>query len=479
MDAYTPPSQRHLSRPRRQAYQGLWFIASMALPALTIAGILLNPVLAADDDDPPDEHVVQPGDTLNRIADQYGITAEALAEANGISDPDRIFVGQVLVIPHENESGSGLIHEVQPGDSLASIASRYGLPIEEIAVANGISSSAAIGAGQRLLIPQLNSADSLGERDYASYTLGRGDSLYRVSVLFGVPVEDIIAANSLSSPASIYPGLSIRVPLIDAGELPQPETPQRSHTVAPGETLRRIALQYGVTVDGIIAENGLRSSSLSAGQVLLIPYVSASARPADAVAATSYRVEPGDSLNSIAMEFGVTSNALRAANNLSSSTLIPGQVLTIPTAHAGASSVAYASIGPGLCEATSSVAVGSGYFLVPVRQYVLTQRYHPWHGGVDLAWDTGEPILAADSGVVVFSGWNSAGYGNLLVIDHGNGWRSYYAHLESLFVACDEAVERGQLVAAMGSTGNSSGPHLHFELLRYGVAVDPEGYLRF
>jgi murein DD-endopeptidase MepM/ murein hydrolase activator NlpD len=88
----------------------------------------------------------------------------------------------------------------------------------------------------------------------------------------------------------------------------------------------------------------------------------------------------------------------------------------------------------------------------------------------------GEPIRAADRGVVVYSGWNTWGYGNLIVVDHGNGWQTVYAHLYAVQVGCGGIVNRGETVGYGGSTGNSTGPHLHFEMVYNGVRVDPHGY---
>jgi murein DD-endopeptidase MepM/ murein hydrolase activator NlpD len=90
----------------------------------------------------------------------------------------------------------------------------------------------------------------------------------------------------------------------------------------------------------------------------------------------------------------------------------------------------------------------------------------------------GNPIYAADTGVVVYAGWNNFGYGNVVVIDHGNGWQTLYAHMETLAVGCGSYVYAGDYIAGMGSTGNSSGPHLHFEMMHdaYGK-VNPNLYL--
>lgn len=98
------------------------------------------------------------------------------------------------------------------------------------------------------------------------------------------------------------------------------------------------------------------------------------------------------------------------------------------------------------------------------------------HTGLDLATSSGTPIAAAASGTVTFSGWKGS-YGNLLVISHGNGVQTYYAHCSKLYVSAGTQVSQGQTIAAVGSTGNSTGPHLHFEVRVNGVAYNPERYL--
>lgn len=123
---------------------------------------------------------------------------------------------------------------------------------------------------------------------------------------------------------------------------------------------------------------------------------------------------------------------------------------------------------------------GDGQLLTPVSGYRMTSGFGPrWgrtHLGVDLALPTGSKISAADSGTVIFSGYEG-GYGNLVKIDHGNGIVTYYAHCSELRVEQGQAVTKGQAIAAVGSTGNSTGPHLHFEVRVDGKNVDPMSYL--
>ncbi len=121
--------------------------------------------------------------------------------------------------------------------------------------------------------------------------------------------------------------------------------------------------------------------------------------------------------------------------------------------------------------------LGSGYFSWPVNGYILTQEYWSGHPGLDLATDFRQPIFAADSGTVVFSGWDDTGYGYFVVIDHGNGYKTTYGHNEANLVSVGQTVVQGQQIAEAGSTGNSTGDHLDFRILYNGVFLNPLEYL--
>ncbi len=128
-----------------------------------------------------------------------------------------------------------------------------------------------------------------------------------------------------------------------------------------------------------------------------------------------------------------------------------------------------------------TVVSASGFFTEPA-QGVLTSAYgERWgrsHNGIDIGGEDGSNILAADGGTISFAGWVD-GYGNYLTIDHGNGFETAYAHCSQLLVTQGEAVSQGQVIAYMGNTGNSTGPHLHFEVKREGVFQDPLDYVLY
>jgi len=128
----------------------------------------------------------------------------------------------------------------------------------------------------------------------------------------------------------------------------------------------------------------------------------------------------------------------------------------------------------GQCPGGYSGAVGTGAFVYPADNHTLSgYDFTSIHHGLDFRAKTGNPIYATDSGVIVYAGPNSYGYGNLVVIDHGNGWQSVYGHLSQWNVECGQSVYQGNVIGLAGTTGNSTGPHLHFELRYKGSYVNP------
>lgn len=147
-----------------------------------------------------------------------------------------------------------------------------------------------------------------------------------------------------------------------------------------------------------------------------------------------------------------------------------------PTATPTAHITAVAQVpGAGYCGLVDGIT-GTGQFDWPTANHALTgYLYSPaWgHNGVDIAGSTGDPIYAADTGVVVYSGWNDHGYGYAVILDHGNGYQTIYAHFSEVHVQCAARVEKGETLGLMGSTGWSNGPHLHFELRNQGQPENP------
>jgi murein DD-endopeptidase MepM/ murein hydrolase activator NlpD len=187
------------------------------------------------------------------------------------------------------------------------------------------------------------------------------------------------------------------------------------------------------------------------------------------VQAQSITVRSGDTLSSLSKRHGVSISQLRSLNGLSSDRLRVGQTLRLSSSSASGSS--------------SVERVSSGYErpLWPMMG-VITQRFSyrgpkRGHAGLDLAAPTGTPVYAALSGTVTFSGWNVFGYGQLVTIRGIDGRDYYYAHNSRRLVSKGQRVRQGQMIARVGSTGNSTGPHLHFEIRSGSAIVNPSAIL--
>ncbi len=198
----------------------------------------------------------------------------------------------------------------------------------------------------------------------------------------------------------------------------------------------------------------------------------------------SLKIAKNDTLASIAKEYDVKAEDIAAANKLAdASQLVVGQSLLIP----GGEKETYAAYTPktysGITALSSLVKPGSASPAAgnkmnwPTVGHTITQYYSWQHLAVDIANKLGTPIYAADAGTIEFAGW-STGYGNNIVIDHGGGKKTRYAHLSKFYVKVGQTVGKGETIAAMGSTGWSTGPHVHFEVIINGVKYNPLNYIK-
>lgn len=278
----------------------------------------------------------------------------------------------------------------------------------------------------------------------------------------------------------------------------QPQKPREDvieYQVVEGDTVFGIAEKFGLLPEYILWSNkhilGDNPAFIRPGLTLLIP-------PFDG--AIHKWVGGIDGLNGVAKGFQVTPDVIIdwPGNHLSRATIgdyampniADGTLIFIPHGIGqytdwlpvfSRDNPAVASImGPGSCGTVVDGPYGTGSFMWPTTEtYLSGYDYSPStnHFGIDIAGKLGNPIYAVDDGVVVYSGWNNFGYGNLLVIDHGHGWQSVYAHLNQILKPCGAYVFKGDVVAELGTTGNSSGPHLHFELRNGTQKLDPWSYL--
>ena len=260
--------------------------------------------------------------------------------------------------------------------------------------------------------------------EVVDYTVENGDSVFGIAKKFNIKPETILWANYdqlNDSPDMLSPGMTLRIPPVDGVY----------YELQDNDTLESVAQQFKANVEDIINWPGNKMD-------LSDPKVQAN----------EWIMVPGGE-----REFR--------------SWIVP----QIARGKAGVSKTVY---GPGACEGSYDGAYGSGWFAWPASAHVLSGNdFWSGHLGIDIAAFVGDPVTASDNGVVVFAGWSTGGYGYMVMIDHGNGYQTVYGHLSSVAVSCGQSVYQGQYIGAAGSTGNSTGPHLHFEVRLYGQFVNP------
>lgn len=237
------------------------------------------------------------------------------------------------------------------------------------------------------------------------------------------------------------------------------------YTVQAGDTVYGLAKRFGLRPETIIWANEAltaRPDRLRVGQVLRI-------LPVDGV---YHVVQAGDTLYGLARRFGVTVEEIAHCpyNHLPNpDRLQVGTPLIIPGAEGGGGVprlLHYEGAIP------SHALQGTGSYIWPLRGQI-TQYFRKGHPGLDIGASKGTPVRAVDSGFVIQSAWDDAGYGNCIIIDHGNGVRTLYAHLLAYSVSAGESVEKGQVIGEVGATGRATGPHLHLEFIVQGEWKDP------
>jgi len=265
-------------------------------------------------------------------------------------------------------------------------------------------------------------------------------------------------------------------------------TEVQTYTVVAGDSVFEIAGRFDISPETVLWANydllNDNPDLLSIGMELKIP-------PEDGVI---YQWKEGDTIESVAAQFKADPEAILnwTGNNLDltnpviepgTEILIPGGkrefrqwvIPVIPRGKAGVSPNLY---GPGTCQGGYEGAYGTGTFIWPAANQSLSGNdFWDGHLAIDIAAGEGAPIYASDSGVVVFAGGAYGGYGNMIMIDHGNGFQTLYAHLSSVRVSCGQSVGQGSIIGYSGSTGNSTGPHLHFEIRYLGGFINPWSYL--
>ena len=451
-------------------------------------------------------HVVQRGESLYRISLQYGASISDIADLNGITNTSSIQVGQRLLVPSpaSNIPIEPVTHTVNPGETLGSISANYGVTIDRLIELNEIPNSNQIYTGQLLVI-----------------------------IPGSEPTETASGLETLANDAA-------RTEII-AELRPEAEAPIVLHTVVPGETLFRIAQRYGLTVNELSNANSISDPTrIFVGQQLVIPGIEAADPVVDLPAPLqSLSVRPlifvegetgsiqirtevpatitgsflGQTLNVIPLEAYTLHAILIGIPMFTESGIYPfnlnivtadGIVLSY-TLNMRISAGQYGSQNIDIDESRTSLLdpAVEEYEIGLLRD--LTSRFNPeryfsgtlslpaaaamnspfgtrrsynggpisrYHNGADFASAPGTPIYAAAPGRVVLADLLNI-RGNAVVIDHGWGVYTTYSHQTTINVAPGDVVTTGQIIGTAGSTGRITGPHLHWEVWVNGVAVNP------
>lgn len=248
------------------------------------------------------------------------------------------------------------------------------------------------------------------------------------------------------------------------------------YAVQEGETLSQIAEKFNLSVDTILWANGIDSEKtpIKAGQTLKIP-------PVDGVI---HKVKKGETVYSIAKKYetepqGMVDYPFNTFTNDETFALAVGQVLVVPDGVMPQVKPVSPQTSLAKTLTPDAGAVSAlGSFVWPASGGI-SQGFRFYHKAIDISNTSGGPILAADSGRVSVAGWpDNYGYGNRVVIDHGNGYQTLYAHMSKISVASGQTVNRGDVIGQMGSTGRSTGVHLHFEIRAGGGLQNPLNFLQ-
>ena len=260
-------------------------------------------------------YIVSKGDTLWSIARKFGVSVNEIKEANNLSS-NALSIGQSLFIPNQEDKDetitSGITYKVVSGDTLYSIARKYNTTVNKIKELNNLTNN-NLSVGKLLKITE-GTTDSSSDANKIVYTVKSGDNLYAIAGRYNVTVDALKKANNLTSNL-LSIGQKLVIPVTST------ESSNNTYIVQSGDTLYKIAKKFNVSVDNLKNTNNLQNNNLSIGQTLIVP---------SATSYLTYTVSPGDSLYSIARTYGTTVSEIENLNNLSTSILNVGQQLLLP-----------------------------------------------------------------------------------------------------------------------------------------------------
>lgn len=423
----------------------------------------------------PTTHEVQDGETLTSIAALYEVSVADLLLVNGLEETDLIFPGQSLLIPGGPGMAIPTSYVVQAGDSLYSVARLFSTTLESLASANRLVSSDSLYAGQTIVVLSETGTPQPRPLTGTLHFVMPGETLLMLAARYGLSPEEVVELNEMGAPYRIYPGMRLRLPAnSEYRELPGgwQQLRLRPAPVIQGNTVS-IYVEY--------AQSGLPAGSFAGQTLNFVPHGAGYV----ALAGVDAFTEPGryELVLAGAGEeswWPLVGQVAIVSGDYPTQTIAVGEeLLPLLAPEVRAEEDAFLA---DIYTQFSPEQQWEGLFQLPVTTTIVTAAYGGarsynggpfsiFHTGVDFAGTTGTAILAPAAGTVVFSDTLQL-RGDTVVVEHGLGVYSAYNHLSEVFVNVGDRVIPGQRIALGGSTGLSTGPHLHWELRVMGVPVD-------
>ena len=349
------------------------------------------------------------------------------------------------------------LHQVQTGDTLYSLTQMYQVDAAALANSNRISAATPLQIGSQLVIPPVDSI---------IYKVQPDDTLSQVASLYQVPQVQIAKASNLLTPDD----LRIEQPLVIPGDVKRLLSNREAKTIQD-LTLKRDLLHQRLQMTNSFTSNLNSLNTLSP----LLTAKSWSSRfhfQADNIP-TELAILPESEARMTTVELFQLTREVEALDSwldrheqVIASTKLQGVPVNPPNPASSSIPTSTANLSVIIWPTEGTISSGFGW------------RWGRVHQGIDMAAPVGTPVWAAAAGVVEFAGWDDSGYGKMIDIRHHDGFLTRYAHLNNISTQQGSVVNQSQVIGAVGSTGNSTGPHLHFEIIPLsGVAVDPISYL--
>jgi len=446
-------------------------------------------------------HVVQRGENLFQISLKYNLFAQQVAQANGITDSNSIIVGQRLIIPVVPDEAQRLVHIVAAGETLASIAAAYTRSDTQLLAQNKLESADAIFVGQELVIvpgpadsgaatPGADARAIAGGSSHSFtqfgesvepflHTVTAGETLFEIGLRYNQTVAAMVQANNLLDPSQLSIGQRLIIPGIQLPKLAQDLPPQvEAFTIDPSvlPTGRSARVALHLNTPGSVSASFLgrrqpvieSADSLQHRILLAVPmFTEVAIYPLELVLAlrSGERSFIVANLQVIGGAYGYQNITINNSDLLTADVeaqeikLLEDFTRNFRPERSWKNSLSL----------PAAAAMNARFGIL--RSY-NGGEYDRYHRGVDFAGAPGTSVLAAAEGTVILSDRLQI-RGNTTLIDHGWGLYTLYAHQNETYVQPGEVVLSGQVIGTIGSTGRSTGPHLHWEVWLNGVAVDP------